>query len=61
MLRATVSLDTLDTPEFVEFFETLASSVLPPDQGGHVDLFVPLGSCGELLLVLVFVNKVIQH
>ena len=44
---ATVTLDSLDTPEFVQFFESIANFVLPSSQAGHIDIFVPLASCGK--------------
>ena len=47
---ATVFLDNLDTPDFVTFFSTLASCVLPSTRQGHVDIFTPLASCGKLAL-----------
>ena len=50
---ATVSLDNLDTSDFVTFFSTLAGCVLPPSSNGHVDIFAPLASCGKLEDVLV--------
>jgi len=44
-----VSVDNFtQTPSFVRFFHVLASHVLDPSDGGHVDLFLPLGSCGQL-------------
>jgi hypothetical protein len=49
-------LDNLDIGEFVEFFQNLANHVLPPEQGGHIDFFVPLASSG-LFCRLSFVNK----
>lgn len=47
MNKSVVTVDNFDTPEFVEFFETVCTSVLPPSKDGHVDIFVPLASCGN--------------
>ena len=44
---ATVTLDTLDNGEFVNFFTAIGNHVLPAAQGGHVDLFLPLAATGE--------------
>jgi hypothetical protein len=49
VLGNTVTLDNLDEDVFVEFFETIANHVLPPNEGGHIDLFLPLASCGAYL------------
>jgi len=44
---AVVSVDNFtQTPEFVHFFHVLSGHALDPSDGGHIDLFVPLGSCG---------------
>lgn len=43
----TVTQDNLSSPEFVEFFETLGSHIAPQKQGGHVDIFTPLGTSGN--------------
>jgi hypothetical protein len=42
----TADLDDLDNPDVLEFFEFVASHTLPANQGGRIDLFVPLGSNG---------------
>ena len=43
-----VSIDNFDrTPELVQFFHVLAGHVLDPADGGHIDLFLPLASCGQ--------------
>ena len=50
---AVISVDNFDnTPEFVRFFHVLAGHVLDPADGGHVDLFAPLGSCGLILFTI---------
>ena len=47
-LNAIISVDNfIHTPQFVRFFHILAGHVLDPSDGGHVDLFVPLASCGQ--------------
>ena len=56
-----VSIDNFaETPEFVRFFHVLAGHVLDPTDGGHVDLFLPLGSCG-LLLFTVMSSKYVSY
>ena len=47
---STITFDNLDTGEFVEFFQNMANHVLPPTQGGHIDFFIPLSSCGKMSL-----------
>ena len=45
---AVISTDNfIETPDFVRFFHVLAGHVLDPADGGHVDFFLPLGSCGN--------------
>lgn len=34
-------------PEVRDFWEKLGSYVAPEEEGGHVDLFVPLGASGQ--------------
>ena len=46
--EATVTYNTLEIAEFVQFFESMATCVLPESEGGHIDLFSPLASCGKL-------------
>lgn len=49
---AVMSVDNfVNTPEFLHFFHILAGHVLDPTDGGHVDFFSPLGSCGQLLIM----------
>ena len=48
MHGATVNVDNLDTPEFMQFFENVASCVEPTANGGHIDIFAPIAACGEL-------------
>ena len=43
---ATVNIDNLDTPEFVDFFENVSGYLRPESEGGHIDIFVPLASTG---------------
>ena len=44
---AIVSINNfVETVDFVQFFHVLAGHVLDPTDSGHVDLFLPLGSCG---------------
>ena len=43
----TLTPETVDHPEMLEFFEFVCSQILPPAQGGHLDIFVPLPSSGE--------------
>ena len=45
----TVNVDNLDTPDFMNFFETIANAVLPCTKKGHIDIFAPVASCGENL------------
>ena len=45
---AVISVDNFaETPDFVRFFHVLSGHVLDPADGGHIDFFVPLGSCGR--------------
>ena len=54
---AVISVDNFEeTPEFVNFFHVLAGHVLGPADGGHVDLFTPLGSCGQTFFITVSSN-----
>lgn len=41
------SVGNLDTPEFMNFFETMSNSVVPSAKGGHVDMFAPIASTGK--------------
>ena len=45
-----ITVDNFEEPAHVAFFETIASHVLPPEQGGHIDFFVPLASSGKVPL-----------
>jgi len=57
VLDAIVSIDNFaNTPEFVHFFHVLAGHVLDPADGGHIDFFLPLGSCGQRLRFLRHFN-----
>ena len=50
---AVISVDNVvETPEFVHFFHVLAGHVLAPADGGHIDLFLPLGSSGQHVFTL---------
>ena len=53
MHGATVNVDNLDTPEFMQFFENVASCVEPTANGGHIDIFAPIAACGELSCIAV--------
>ena len=44
---STINVDSLDTPDCVNFFETVGSVVLSGKNGGHIDIFAPVASCGE--------------
>ena len=46
VLGNTITLDNLDEDVHVEFFETISNFVLPPEEGGHIDIFLPLAACG---------------
>lgn len=41
-----MSVDNVDRPDFLHFFTILATHVVPVNERGHVDIFVPLGSNG---------------
>ncbi|XP_066283473.1 epithelial cell-transforming sequence 2 oncogene-like isoform X2 [Branchiostoma lanceolatum] len=40
----TLKLQSLVRPDIREFFERLCNNTMPPNLGGHVDLFLPLGA-----------------
>ena len=42
-----VSMNTLDYPDAREFFEYISGHVLPTDNGGQFDAFVPLAASGR--------------
>ncbi len=44
---ATVTLSNLDLGEHINFFETITSHVMSAAEGGHIDIFAPLASCGK--------------
>jgi len=46
-LDSTLTLDNVDTAEFAQFFETIAGHIVKVEEGGHIDIFVPLCSCGK--------------
>ena len=43
-------------PEVRDFWEKLGSYVAPEEEGGHVDLFVPLGASGQFWKVVVILT-----
>ena len=43
----TLTEESLTDPDMRLFWETITTSVIPVDQGGHVDLFVPLTETGK--------------
>lgn len=46
----TLSVETINEPNMRHFWETVTTSVMPRESGGHVDIFVPLvetGKCKE--------------
>ena len=45
---STVTIDNLDSPDVLEFFQSIVSHVLPTTENGHVDIFVPLASTGKM-------------
>ena len=58
---AVISVDNFtETPAFVHFFQVLAGHVLDPADGGHVDLFLPLGSCGQCIET-IFIYLLLRH
>ena len=55
--NAVITIDNfVHTPQFVHFFHVLAGHVLDPADGGHVDLFLPLGSCGQHIFTVASCN-----
>ncbi|XP_021352569.1 epithelial cell-transforming sequence 2 oncogene-like isoform X3 [Mizuhopecten yessoensis] len=42
--NCTVTLDTLDSTNVSQFFETVADRIIPPNKGGQLDVFVPLAA-----------------
>ncbi|CAB4003996.1 epithelial cell-transforming sequence 2 oncogene-like isoform X1 [Paramuricea clavata] len=38
-----ISLSSINEPEIQDFWQALSKDILPQDQGGHVDIFYPLG------------------
>lgn len=52
---ACVTIDNLEEPSHIAFFQTLGTNVLPTEEGGHIDIFVPLGSSGHYLLLIICV------
>ena len=42
-----IGIKNLLKPEVRDFWEKLGSCVAPEEEGGHMDLFVPLGASGE--------------
>ncbi|CAH1798589.1 unnamed protein product [Owenia fusiformis] len=51
-----VTIETLDQPEIIEFFETISNSILPPEQKGCVDIFAPIASCESGMETLIQLN-----
>ena len=49
-----MTIDNLDDADFVEFFYSLASHVLPASSGGHIDVFVPLAASGIFSAMIFF-------
>lgn len=44
----TVTMETLNRADVVDFFTKVCGrSILPVDQGGQFDIFVPLAACGK--------------
>ena len=48
-----IGIKNLLRPEVRDFWEKLGSYVAPKEEGGHVDLFVPLGASGQFWEVVV--------
>lgn len=48
-----IGIKNLLRPEVRDFWEKLGSYVAPEEEGGHVDLFVPLGASGQLWKLVV--------
>lgn len=42
-----IGIKNLLRPDVRDFWEKLGSLVAPKEEGGHVDLFVPLGASGQ--------------
>ncbi|XP_069127414.1 epithelial cell-transforming sequence 2 oncogene-like isoform X1 [Argopecten irradians] len=51
--NCTVTLDTLDVSYVSQFFETVADRIIPPNQGGQLDVFVPLAASEPGLEMLI--------
>ena len=47
---ASVTLENFENAEFVDFFTNVSNHVLPCNEKGQVDIFVPLASCGSTIL-----------
>ncbi|KAL5011047.1 hypothetical protein ScPMuIL_013352 [Solemya velum] len=52
----TVTIETADTPEVREFFETVSNHILPPNMGGQFDVFVPLAASEPGMQLIVELN-----
>lgn len=47
LLGYTICIENVLQPEVRDFWEKLGSCVATKEEGGHVDLFVPLGASGQ--------------
>lgn len=62
----TVTMETLNRADVVDFFTKVCGrSILPVDQGGQFDIFVPLAACGKyglekITTLLIYLSLLIE-
>ncbi|XP_036078034.1 epithelial cell-transforming sequence 2 oncogene-like isoform X5 [Rousettus aegyptiacus] len=56
-----IGIKNLLRPEVRDFWEKLGSYVAPEEQGGHVDLFVPLGASGQFMFDKMSMTNILNN
>ncbi|XP_070273880.1 epithelial cell-transforming sequence 2 oncogene-like isoform X4 [Myotis yumanensis] len=56
-----IGIKNLLRPDVRDFWEKLGSFVAPKEEGGHVDLFVPLGASGQFMSDTMSVTNILNN